>query len=79
MKLGLITMSLVMAGLFAHAQGEPAAPANTGTATMEQKAEIANAQAKKEKKHKKHGKAKADKAAAPAEGTSMEGSGTSTK
>ncbi|MFM6928269.1 MAG: hypothetical protein ACKOX6_07380 [Bdellovibrio sp.] len=62
MKIATITMALVMAGLFAHAQGEPAATQTPAQpATMEQpKAETGHMN-KKEKKHKKHGK-KAEKA-----------------
>lgn len=61
MKIATITMALVMAGLFAHAQGEPATTQTPAqSASMEQpKAETGHMN-KKEKKHKKHGK-KAEK------------------
>ena len=60
MKIATIAMALVMTGLFAHAQGEPAATQTPAqSASMEQpKAE--GHMNKKEKKQKKHGK-KAEK------------------
>lgn len=54
MKLATIIMSLVLTGVFAHAQGaatEQTAPAQEGV-----KAEAPMKKEKKEKKHKKHGK-----------------------
>lgn len=63
MKIATITMALVMAGLFAHAQGEPVTTQSPAQPTvMEQKADTGHMN-KKEKKHRKHGKksAKAEK------------------
>lgn len=58
MKFAAVLMSLVFAGMVAHAQGE-AAPAAAGAEVNAPKAE---AVVKKEKKHKKHGKkAKSEK------------------
>lgn len=56
MKFATVLMSLVLAGVFANAQGTAAAPAAQEGAKME-------APVKKEKKHKKHGKkSKSEKA-----------------
>lgn len=51
MKFATVLMSVILAGVFANAQGEPAAPATQEAAKVE-------APVKKEKKHakKKHGK-----------------------
>lgn len=54
MKFALVLMSMVLAGVFANAQGTEAAPQSSG-AVVEQKAEVPVKKEKKEK-HKKHSK-----------------------
>ncbi len=57
MKFALVLMSVIMAGVFANAQGEAAgSQQNPGAAVSEQKVEAVKE--KKEKKHKKHSKKK---------------------
>lgn len=69
MKIASITMALVMAGLFAHAQGEPAATQTPAQpAAMEQKADSGHMN-KKEKKHKKHSKKEKSEKSEKMEGT----------
>ncbi|MDG0815758.1 hypothetical protein [Bdellovibrio svalbardensis] len=54
MKFATVLMSLLFAGMMAHAQGE--APATTPAGGAEMSAPKAETSVKKDKKHKKHGK-----------------------
>lgn len=65
MKFATVLMSLILAGVFANAQGTATAPATSAQEGAKMEAPV-----KKEKKHKKHSKKeKAEKSEKAEEGT----------